>query len=169
MRLFKNAASSSTGPSISCEIGSGSIDFEALLRESVRSINDVHQKAVDDLLGLCQQLDAAVSGLSNEDLRIKIVEITDTPEGVAYEMRLHDRQNELYAFHMYKVPVSGYPITYGTRGSGGKFTGFEAQSLNRNALEQHFAQLLTDAQSPLVVQVSFAMRKASRTPMAIAA
>lgn len=161
MRFFKPTIAPQP---ISCEIGSGNIDFQALLREAVRSVNDIHQKAVDDLLALCAQLDAAVSSLSEGELSIKIVEITDTPEGVAYEMRLHDKVNALYNFSMYKVPVAGYPITFGGRGSGSKFAGFEAQCLNRTALEQHFAQLLTDTHSQLVVQVSFALRKASRCP-----
>ena len=162
MRLFKTPAAQPTPKPIVCDFGSGSIDFQALLREAVGGVNATHQKAVDDLLGLCGQLDEAVGTLSGGALRIKIIEISDSPDGVAYEMQLHDAQQSLYNFYMYKVPVAGYPIAFAPRGSGSKFNGPEVTATNFNALQQHFAHLMSDAQSPLVIQVSYNLRKASR-------
>lgn len=149
---------------IVCVAGSDSIDFTALLREAVNTVNAGHQKAVDDLLHLAGQLDAAVASLSGGVLHIKLVEVADSPTEIAYEMQLHDPSCPHYSFHMYKVPIIGYPIAYGPRGSGSKFGTFESQCLHRAALEQHFAGLLTDPQSQLVIQVSFALRHSIKCP-----
>ncbi|MGC4032508.1 MAG: hypothetical protein QM754_12410 [Tepidisphaeraceae bacterium] len=147
--------------------GSDGIDFTALLREAVNTVNAAHQKAVHDLLDLAGQLDSAVSTLSNGQLHIKLVEVADSPTEVAYEMQLHDAACPHFSFHMYKVPIAGYPIAFGPRGAGSKFGQFESQCLHRTALEQHFGELLTDPKSPLVIQVSFALRHAHRVASAL--
>ena len=167
MRLF----SQSTPPKkpIACAVGSGEIDFQALLREAVKSVNDTYQNAVDDLLALCSQLDAAVATISGNTLRIKVVELSDSPEEVAYEMQLHDLTKHLHSFYMYKVTVSGYPITFGPRGAGSNFNGLEGKAMTRDDLSQHFAELLTNGRSPLVIQISFALRKAMKCPWPLAA
>lgn len=171
MRLFSpKPTQPSTAPAapsnhpISCDVGEGNIDFLALLREAVTTVNAAHQKAVDDLLTLAAQLDVAVADLSGGVLHIKLVEVADSPTEVAYEMQLHDPSCPHYSFFMYKVPISGYPIAFGQRGSGSKFGNFESQCANRLAIQKHFAELLTDPMSALVIQVSFAMRKAARCP-----
>ncbi|HEX8324677.1 MAG TPA: hypothetical protein VF595_12285, partial [Tepidisphaeraceae bacterium] len=67
---------------IACDVGTGDIDFHALLREAVGSVNAGHQKAIDDLLTLVSQLDAAVATLSNGQLHLKLVEVADSPTEV---------------------------------------------------------------------------------------
>ena len=163
MWLFnsKSSAPAKKTP-IACAVGSGSIDFRALLREAVSSVNAAHQKALNDLLDLAGQLDTAVATLSEGQLHIKLVEVADSPTEIAYEMQLHDTACPHYSFHMYKVPIGGYPIAYGARGGGSKFANFESQCLHRVALEQHFGELLTDPKSPLVIQVSFSLRHAAK-------
>jgi hypothetical protein len=163
MRFFAPKPPQPARKPLACVIGEG-VDFTALLREAVNTVNAAHQKAVDDLLHLSGQLDAAVAELSDGALHIKLVEVADSPTEVAYEMQLHDPTCPHYSFHMYKVPIAGYPIAYGPRSSGSKFGTFESQCLHKTALEQHFGALLTDPQSPLVVQVSFALRHASKHP-----
>lgn len=163
MRIFSPKPPPASKP-IVCVTGTGGIDFTALLREAVSTVNAAHQKTVDDLLQLAGQLDVAVAALSDGALHIKLVEVADSPTEIAYEMQLHDPACPHYSFHMYKVPIAGYPIAYGPRGSGSKFGTFESQCLHRTALEQHFAELLTDPQSPLVIQVSFALRHSIKCP-----
>ena len=162
MRFFATKSENPAKASIDCAVGSGSIDFLALLREAVNSVNAAHQAALDDLLDLSGQLDAAVAGLSGGALHIKLVEVADGPTEIAYEMQLQDPSCPHYSFHMYKVPINGYPIAYGPRGTGSKFGTLESECVHRTALEQHFGGLLTDVKSPLVVQVSFALRQAGK-------
>ena len=164
MRIFAPKPQPTSSKPIACVTGEDGIDFSALLREAVNTVNAAHQRAVDDLLHLAGQLDQAVADLSGGALHIKLVEVADSPMEVAYEMQLHDPSCPHFSFHMYKVPIAGYPIAYGTRGAGTKFGTFEAQCLHKTALEQHFAELLTDPKSPLVIQVSFALRHSLKCP-----
>lgn len=163
MRLFSPKSDKSSRKPITCAVGTGSIDFSALLREAVSSVNAAHQAALNDLLDLSGQLDSAVAALSGGVLHIKLVEVADGPTEIAYEMQLHDPSCPHFSFNMYKVPINGYPIAFGPRSSGSKFGAFESQCLHRTALEQHFGELLTDPRSPLVIQVSFALRQAAKT------
>ena len=164
MRFFAPKPTASTKKPLACALGTGHIDYAALLREAVHGVNAAHQAALNDLLDLSGQLDAAVAALSGGALHIKLVEVADGPTEIAYEMQLHDPACPHFSFHMYKVPIHGYPIAYGPRSSGSKFGTFESQCLHRTALEQHFGEMLTDPKSPLVVQVSFALRQASKCP-----
>jgi len=167
--IFRSQSAPVPRKPIACDVGTGAIDFQALLREAVRCVNDTYQNAVDDLLSLCGQLDQAVAEISGGLLRIKVVELSDSPEEVAYEMQLHDQTRHLHSFYMYKVTVAGYPVTFGPRGAGSNFNGLEGKALSKRDLEQHFAELLTNNRSPLVIQISFALRKASKCPWPVAA
>lgn len=141
------------------------IDFEAALRGALNEQGKksaAFQTAEEDLRRLVLQASAAIGKVSDGLLSLRMERVEDTPArrtfGLSLEVSGESRP------HLFTVGISaeGYPLVVGDLqpfGTGTKFTSVGSLA-NRAALEEWFSDLLSRADSSLVVQLAFHLRKA---------
>jgi hypothetical protein len=135
--------------------------FTDILKNTLSHVQSNYDLALKDFRELVSELADAVRQLSEEkrDLRVgeeskdaaqtvMSVYVTQPGMGDTIVARVGD----------YAIPASGYPISYGQQTPFGKFEKMGSLD-NRGRLEKHFADMLANPTSPIVVQIAFALRK----------
>jgi len=142
------------------------VDFEKLLRESLAGGTKAFEQADADLHDIVIEASQALSRVSQGAADLVLRTLVENLGGVIYGLVIRETgaRSSGDAVEFYQVPPGGYPIR-----TGG-FTDIESDSPefhprlaleNKAELQQHFAEMMANPDSPLVVIVAFFMRRQS--------
>jgi hypothetical protein len=131
-------------------------DFGELLKNSISGLNDNYNVAVADLNNVIAGVDAAVTGLTSGLVNVRLQEINKTPDHTLYLLTLvRKRMGDSLRLGAFRIRSTGYPIEYG---SLRKEFDVDGTLEGKEQLEEYFAAMLSERNSPMVVQIAFSLR-----------
>jgi len=135
-------------------------EYDTLLSTSLKEINDKFLRVKQDLVDEVAQLGESVKRVA-EGARcsLDVSPRLETMDGSIFSLRLNTKAGGALLGE-YLVPQSGYPISFG-RQEGNKYEEFRVQGRleDREAIRQHFKEMLANQASPLVIQLAYALRR----------
>lgn len=148
------------------------VDFDNALEKALKGANAAFKAADEDLHHVVAQASQSVARITNGSLELGLDRLDEDFQGTTYTLQLAKtgRQNPT-DLGLYRVQTRGYPILFGPppdplakimKGEVSMHFKKDAKGIhNRDSLLEHFLQLLSANDSPLVINIAFAMRKQS--------
>jgi hypothetical protein len=135
--------------------------FDEILRKSLKGINDAFESAKNDLEEVVHELQDAIRDVvSGKNVNVWLDDCLANSEEqiVAVRVGFKFSGREQVVIGYYRITLGGYPISYGTFLDDEERFEPAGNIENRAGLEQHFAEMLADKQSPLVLFLAYLRR-----------
>lgn len=148
------------------------VDFDNALEKALVGATAAFKEADEDLHHVVVQASQSVARITNGTLELGLDRLDEDFQGTTYALQLAKAgaQNPT-DLGLYRVQTRGYPILFGPpadslakimKGDVSMHFKKDAKAIhNRDLLLEHFLQLLSSPDSPLVINIAFAIRKQS--------
>lgn len=138
-------------------------DFDSLLHNSLATVNSGYLAAQGDLFKIVERLSESIQRQTGTNIYLglnqQMADVKGTVFSLFVDVNPDDQQADRINIEHMKVQAKGYPVLLGSfrrplldfKASGSLETPED--------LENHFVELLADADSPLIQAIGFALRQ----------
>jgi hypothetical protein len=134
-------------------------DFEKLLRASLTGVNDSFDTALQEFEKVVEQLSDSVQKTTGRSIRVALELRAENVDGTIYSLTVRNATTGVRV-HYYRIAPTGYPIEFGEFDEDRDKFRSRGRLATRIDVESHFAKLLTNRDSDLVLTIAYIMRKA---------
>lgn len=147
-------------------------DFDNALQTALTGASAAFRQADEDLHHVVTEAAQSIGRITKGKVELQLNRIREEFNGTTFALQLLKAgERKPMVLGLYMIQSTGYPIEFGPSKYSQKVEsadvlniglGPERQLRDRESLRQHFLELLSAPDSPLVVNIAFLLRKQSQ-------
>ncbi|MGF6115901.1 hypothetical protein ABIE30_002974 [Janthinobacterium lividum] len=138
------------------------MDFDSILKSSLKVVNDGYQTSLSDLKDVVSDLNAAVVRNAGKQFSVVVGEVANDIKGgtfrVYFDTNVNNSRARVIDVVFLRIPAGGYPIAIGVFDKSTQRFFSEQDIVDKEGLLYAFAQLIENPDSALIQAIGYALR-----------